>query len=108
MVLVSSFLLVLLSPAFGADGEIVKLQGPIMEITMNKNTMTVNEKQFVWNQKTGFFNDQGTSISADRLKTKSWVYIVAERDNKRLIIEKIYLLPKYIDNKSQANYSFMQ
>jgi hypothetical protein len=49
-------------------------------------------------------------MTIDKSRPKTWVYIEGERDkyNNRIIINKIYLLPKYIDKKEKHLYPFMQ
>lgn len=72
--------------------------------------MIVNERQFSWDQQTLFYSEKGYPITLDQFKEKSWVYIEGEKDklNKRIVIKKIYLLPKYVDNKEKHLYPFME
>jgi len=100
---------VISSLTFASDASIVRIQGRVMELDLNKNTMIVNERIFVWSPNTNFYNDKGSSITADRLRTKIWVYIEGTRDvNKKVVAEKIYLLPKYIHEKEKHLYPFIQ
>ena len=57
-----------------------------------------------------FYNEKGSSITADRLRTKVWVYIEGMRHNanKKVVAEKVYLLPKYIHEKEKHLYPFIQ
>ena len=103
-ILIFSFL------TFASDEGIVRVQGIVMELDLKKNMMIVNERTFVWDQKTIFYNEKGSPITVDKLNTKTWVYIEGMRENvkKRVVAEKIYLLPKYIDEKEKYRYPFMQ
>jgi len=110
IILISSYLLIFSTLAFASEDDIVKIQGMIMDLDVNKNTMIVNEKLFVWSQNTTLYNDKGFPLTIDKFKPKSWVYIEGERDknNRRIIINKIYLLPKYVDKKERHLYPFME
>jgi len=81
-----------------------------MELDLKKNMMIVNERTFVWDQNTIFYNEKGSPVTVDKLNTKTWVYIEGVRENvkKRVVAEKIYLLPKYISEKEKYRYPFMQ
>jgi hypothetical protein len=110
MIFISSYLLIFSTLAYASEDDIAKIQGMIMDLDVKKNTMIVNEKSFVWSQNTVIYNDKGSPITIDQFKPKTWVYIQGERDknNKRIIIHKIYLLPKYIDKKERPRYPFME
>ena len=92
------------------DKDIVKTQGIIMAIELFKNSMVVNERLVVWDQQTLFYNEKAKSITVDQLKTKNWVYLegVLDQAKKRVLAKKIYLLPKYIDDKEKHLYPFIQ
>jgi hypothetical protein len=96
-----------LSVASGAG--VYKNQGAIMEIDLKKNTMIVNERHFIWNQNAAFYDSNGFLTGIDGFKRKSWVYIegTMHRDNI-ILIEKIYLLPKYVEKKERNRYPFME
>jgi hypothetical protein len=105
------FLLMLFSTlTFASEEGIFKLQGIIMKLNPKGNMMIVNERQFSWDQQTLFYSEKGYPITLDQFKEKSWVYIEGEKDklNKRIVIKKIYLLPKYVDNKEKHLYPFME
>jgi len=106
----SIFIFSALALALGED-KTVRVQGLIMELDLKKNIVVVNEKIFIWNQKTVFHNEKGTPInSIDRLKLDTWVYIIGEFDgmNKAKIAKEIYFLPKYIDEKERHLYPFIR
>ena len=98
------------SLTFAGDKDIVKTQGIIMAIELFKNSMVVNERLVVWDQQTFFNNEKGKPITVDQLKTKNWVYLegVLEKEKKRVLAKKIYLIPKYIDGKEKHLYPFIQ
>lgn len=110
MILISSYLFTSSTLALSSEEDTAKIQGVVMALDVNKNTMIVNEKLFVWRGNTAIYNDKGSPITIDQFKPKTWVYIQGERDknNKRIIIHKIYLLPKYIDKKERSRYPFME
>ena len=99
-----------LTYAFGEDQ--IRLQGKVMELNIKGNMMIVNERLFVWDEKTIMNNDKGIPITIDKFKPKSWVYIEGERDkiksDKRIMIKKIYLLPKRIGKNERDLYPFIQ
>lgn len=110
MILGVSFVLIFSTLTFSSETDIIKVQGLIMSLDLEQNMMMVNEKTFVWDPKTFIGNEKGSPTSMDKFKPKSWVYIegVKDQKNHRIIIEKIYLLPKYVSNKERHLYSFMQ
>jgi hypothetical protein len=110
MILICSYLFASASSAFASEGDTAKIQGIIMALDVNKNTMIVNEKLFVWRENTAIYNDKGSPLTIDKFKPKAWVYIEGENDknNRRIIINKIYLLPKYVDKKERHLYPFME
>ena len=107
IVLVILLVFVISSLTFAADESIVKIQGRVMELDLKKNMMIVNERMFFWGQNTNFYDEKGSPITADRLRTKGWVYIEASRQglNKKVVAERIFLLPKYIDEKGHNHLS---
>lgn len=108
-IILASFYLLVFS-TFALEDDTVNIQGMIMDLDVKKNTMIVNEKLFVWSPNTAIHNDKGSSITIDQFKLNTWVYIKGERDknNKRVIIHKIYLLSKYIDKKERPRYPFIE
>lgn len=81
-----------------------------MELDLKRNLMVVNERTFVWGPTTNFYDEKGSPITVDRLRAKTWVYIEGVKDNVKKIplVEKIYLLPKYIHEKEKHLYPFIQ
>lgn len=109
MILICSSLFSFFTLAFGIEDHIVKTQGRIMTLDIKKNTMIVNEKTFVWNQKSAIYNDKGSPITIDKFRPKARVYIEGERGNgEGIMINKIYLLPKYVNPKEKHLYPFME
>ena len=97
------------SIVFATGMGIVKFQGKVMELDLKKNTMIANERPVLWDQNTIFYNPKGVPITPDKLKNKAWVYIEGVSDvvNKRVLAQKIYLIPKYIYQKERNHYPFM-
>ena len=104
------WMIIIFTLTYASGEDQLRLQGKIMSLDLKKNEMIVNEEFFVWDDKTIMNNEKGSLITINKFKLKSWVYIEGERDkvNKRIVIRKIYLLPKRIDNKERNRYSFMQ
>jgi hypothetical protein len=108
MIFVVSSIIIFSSLPVASEEDIYKNQGSIMKIDLMKNTMIVNERRFVWNQNTGFYDDKGSLTGIDGFKPKSRVYIKGiRRNNNIILIEKIYLLPKYVGKKERHRYPFM-
>lgn len=110
MILGVSFVLIFSTLTFSLETDIIRLQGLIMNLDLKQNMIIVNEKTFIWDPKTFIADGKSSPISMDKFKLKSWVYIEGVKDKKNhwIIIEKIYLLPKYVDNKERRLYPFMQ
>jgi hypothetical protein len=98
------------SLTFASDESIFRIQGIVMDLDLKKNILIVNERTLFWAPHTFFYDENGSPITADKLRTKVWVYIEGVRDNikKRVIAEKIYFIPKYIHEKEKHLYPFIQ
>jgi hypothetical protein len=98
IVILTLFILTLLFSlrASAAEEGILRLEGSLMGIDLQKNMMVVNEKTFIWDKKTIFLNESGAPVTPDQLKLHRKVHIEGERmGQKRLIlIKEIRLLPK--------------
>jgi hypothetical protein len=95
--------------AFAAAQGVVKFQGNMMGLYLKKSKMIVNERPVFWDSKSLFFNEKGAPVKVEALKKNSWVYIIATKQKYRPIrIQKLYLLPKYIEKKQRHLYPFMQ
>lgn len=94
--------------AYGEDE--IRLQGWLMGLNLEKKILMINEGSYILGDETIINNVAGSPISIRDLKPNSWVYIEGEKDkvNKRIMVKKIYLLPKYISYKEQNRYPFMQ
>jgi hypothetical protein len=108
MVWVFFFVLIISFLTFASDKDVVRIQGRVMEVDLGNRMMIVNEKTFIWDQNTVFYDEKGIPVTVNRLKTKTWVYIEGIRDisQKRVIAGKIYFLPKYIPGKEKHLYPF--
>ena len=97
------------SLTFAADKDIVNFQGFVMELDWKKKVIVVNERSFSFDQNTVIHNEKGSPIPQDNLKTKTWVFIEGIKDkNQKKLATKIYLLPKYIDEKEKYLYPFIK
>ncbi len=93
---------------FASDKDIVKIQGVVMAVDLKKNIVIVNERSFAWDHQTAIFNEKGTPCTIDKLKERGWVYIEGIPDkNRGNVAKKVYILPKYINEKEKHLYSFM-
>ena len=93
---------------FATDEAVSKAEGLIMSIDFKKNIMVVNEKTFIWNKSSVFYNEKESRIEIDRFKPKSYVFIKGEKGDKYIVIKKMYLFPKYLDKNERRLYPFMQ
>jgi hypothetical protein len=109
IIFVVSSIIIFSISTFASAQERYRNQGSIMAMDLTKNTMIVNERHFVWNQNTAFYSSKGSLTGIEEFKRKSWVYIegTIHRDNI-ILIEKIYLLPKYVGKKERNRYPFME
>jgi len=110
MAIIPFFVIIISVLTFAADGDIVKTQGIVMELDLKVNYMVVNERQIVWDSNTIFYNEKGSLISVDKLRVKAWVYVegVSDKAKKNVKAKKVYLLPKYINEKEKHLYPFIQ
>lgn len=95
IILIVCFIFLFSALAF-AQGKDIQTKGRVMQLDFAKNTVIVNEKTFVWNPNTLFFDEKGSpiSITADRLAKGTLVSIEATWiKNKPLVIKKLSLLP---------------
>jgi hypothetical protein len=86
----------------------VGIQAVINTLDLRKNVMIANERLFELNAKTTIHNNRGTAITIDQLKPKTWVYVEGLRDKKKraIVAQKIYVIPKYIEDKDKRLYPF--
>ena len=98
------------SLTFGVNSDLVRVQGRVMGIEAKTNTIIVNEKIFVWDEKTLIANENGDPITIDKLKTRHWVYVegVHTKSSKQTTVRRIFLLPKYVTSSERHRYPFME
>ncbi len=80
-----------------AQGKDVQSKGKVMQLDFAKNTVIVNEKTFVWNQNTLFFDVNGAPIliREDTLQKGTMVRVESTWvKNKPLVVKKLFILPK--------------
>jgi len=109
IVLMITLALVVSVLTYASDRGIVKLQGVVMAVDLKQNSLTVNERTFSWDPQTLISNEKGQPVTPDKLKLGGWVYIegVPDKANRRNIAKKIYLIPKFIQDKEKHLYPFM-
>lgn len=110
-ILLAIFLSLFISPlTFASDKAIVTLQGIVMALDWDKKTIVVNERSIAFDQNTIVHNQKGSPIPRENLRAKAWVYIEGAKDraHKRIVAQKIYLLPKYIDEREKHRYPFIK
>jgi hypothetical protein len=96
VILVVCLIILFIGLAF-AQGKDVQSKGKVMQLDFAKKTVIVNEKTFVWDSNTLFFDEKGSplSITEDRLIKGTMVRIESTWiKNKPLMIKKLYLLLK--------------
>jgi len=96
IILVSLLILFSSSPAWSTDEDLIQTEGILMEVDLKTNTMVVNERRFSWDSNTFITNEKGSSITIDKLKTNSLIYMesIEDRANKRILVKKIRLIKK--------------
>ena len=103
------FSLLISSLTFAADKDIVTFQGVVTELDWQKKIITVNERSFSFDKNTVVHNEKGSLIPQDHLRTKTWVFVEGVKDkHQKKVAKKIYLLPKYIDEKEKHLYPFIK
>ncbi len=109
MIFVLSCVVIFSTLSVASGQAVYKNEGSIMQIDHKNNTMIVNERHLVWNQNTAFYDSKGSLTDLGGFKLKSWVYIEGTTNrNNIILIEKIYLLPKYVGKKEKHLYPFME
>jgi hypothetical protein len=109
LILVVCFTFSFSSLIVAQDKDKVRLQGVLVELDLKKRVMMVNETTFFCDGNTVFNDSKGVLIPVDKFKIKAWVYVEGEKDkgNKK-VAKKVYLLPKYIEEKERYLYPFIQ
>lgn len=95
VILIVCFIFLFSGLAF-AQAKDIQTKGKVMQLDFSKKTVIVNEKTFVWNQNTLFYDEKGSpiTITADRLAKGTLVSIEATWIKKKpLVIKKLSLLP---------------
>ena len=111
IVLIVFFVFLFSGLTFAQEKGVVKMQGMVDKIDVDKKMMIINEETtFIWDQNTTFRNDRGATITVDQLKRNAWVYIegVEGKKGKPILIQKIYLIPKRIRENEKHLYPFIQ
>ncbi len=95
---------------FAMAANVVRIQGRVMGVDSNSKMMIVNERTFVWDESTKFYNEKSSPITADGLRPQTWAYIEGARDmaKNRVLVNKIYILPKRIPEKEKRFYPFFE
>jgi len=89
------FIFLFAALTFAQGKDVVRMTGQVMGLNVAKKTVTVNEKTFVWDQNTLFYDESNFPTTADKLKKDVKVYIEATWvKNKPYTITKIYISPK--------------
>ncbi|MBI5901903.1 MAG: hypothetical protein HZB84_00230 [Deltaproteobacteria bacterium] len=73
-------------------------------------TMTVNENiTVVMTQDTKVYDSRSKETSRLGIKVGKWVYVEGPvREDKGVDAEKVYILPRHIEQKDLPNYPFIQ
>jgi hypothetical protein len=94
--LIVCFVLLFSAFTFAAEDKVMKIQGKVMSLDVAKKKVVVNEKTFIWDLNSIFYDEKGSPIpiTADRLTKGTGVSIEATWiKNKPYIIKKLSLLP---------------
>jgi hypothetical protein len=94
VIFIVCFIFLFSALVFAQEKDIPKVQGKVATLNVAKQMVTVNEKVFVWDKNTLFFNENGSPVKADKLQKNIRVSIEAAWiKNKPYRIKKLYLLP---------------
>ena len=109
IVLILCSVLLFSASVFAVEQSVVRIQGRIDEIDLKKHRMVVNEKIFIWDANTMFYNENSSPIPADKLKSNIWVYVEGIRNagTRQITIKRIYCLPRYIERDEANLYPFI-
>ena len=81
-----------------AQAKDIQSKGRVMKLDFAKKTVFVNEKAFVWDANSLFYDEKGSpilTITENRLVKGTMVRVEATWiEKKPLVIKKLYLLPK--------------
>lgn len=97
MAFIVCFVILFSTLAFAAEDRLMSIQGPVMGLDISRNKIVVNERVFIWDANTIFYDEKGSplSITANQLKDGTWVSIEATAiKNKPYLIKTISLLKK--------------
>jgi hypothetical protein len=95
VVLIVCFIFLFSALTFAQGKDMVTIAGEVMGLNVAKKILVVNEKTFVWDQNTLFYDEKGSPVRADKLKENVKVFIEATwGKNKPYTITKIYISPK--------------
>ena len=86
VILIVCFIFLFSALAF-AQGKDIQIKGKVMELDFAKKTVIVNEKTFVWDQNTLFYDEKGSpiTITADRLTKGTGVSYRSHMDKKETL-----------------------
>jgi hypothetical protein len=96
VVLIVCFVFLFSGLAF-AQGKDIQSKGKVMQLDFAKKTVIVNEKTFVWDASSLFYDVKGAPIliREDTLQKGTMVRVESTYIKKKpLVIKKLYLLPK--------------
>jgi hypothetical protein len=96
VVLIVCFIFCFSALAF-AQGKDIQSKGKVMQLDFVKKTVIVNEKAFVWDANTLFYDVKGAPIliTEDKLQKGTKVTVEATWIKKKpMVIKKLYLLSK--------------
>jgi hypothetical protein len=94
--LIVCFIFLFSALAFTQEKPMPRIQGKVMALDLAKKKVVVNEKTFIWDLNSIFYDEKGSPIpiTADRLTKGTGVSIEATWiKNKPYMIKKLYLLP---------------
>ncbi len=95
VILMVCFILLFSALAFGQGKDVVRVVGKVRDLDVLKTMLIVSENSFVWDSHTLFYDEEGSPVTADKLKKDIRVSIEASKiKGKPYLIKKLSLLSK--------------
>ncbi|MBI5193988.1 MAG: hypothetical protein HZA08_11195 [Nitrospirae bacterium] len=95
------------NPVMAEDTYTETFQGVISSTEGIPQYLIVNEKKVLISNNAEVKDHKDREIELSDIKVGKWVYLVVEKKQAGLTVNKIYLLPKRIKDSEKHNYPFI-
>ena len=94
-ILIVCFILLFSGLAFAQGKDVVRTVGKVMDLDVSKTVLIVSETSYVWDNNTLFYDEEGSPMTANKLRKDIRVSIEARKiKGKPYLIKKLSLLQK--------------